>query len=447
MAEEKVDKVRDPIYGFIHLDKLEKDIINTRPFQRLKNIKQLSFCYYVYPGAMHTRFEHSLGVMELATKVFDHFRHKGHLDYAIFEKNMKSKELANVDTARRILRLTALLHDIGHLPYSHSAETILPSGQKHEDVSIAIINNSEVTKVIKGSFKSDAKKIIRIITSLLSKDPVPEEFNILKQIISGQFDADRIDYLIRDSRHCGVQYGNFDSDRLIETLRVIHDPEKGGLRLAIDRGGVHCLEALILARYFMFTQVYFHRTRRLYDKYLEHFLAESKYIDIGKDLTKACNYDDCRIWVEIQNQAKSGKSFWAKRLYDRKSHHQLINETSDHADIKELQQMGLLASVLAKYYGNNNIIFDVAPEMKKPHRIHKFYTGKKDKDGEDKKELEELMVVLDDGSEKPLHEESEWLSKGPDTLHVGRLYAFGNEGKIKEIKGKAEEIKRKTKEG
>ena len=154
-------RVRDPIHGFIHFDEIERKIIDSRPFQRLRNIKQLAFCYYVYPGAMHTRFEHSLGVMELATRVFDHFDNPKHPDHEQFRASFGELDIKKAEEARRILRLTALLHDIGHLPYSHSGESILPEGRKHEDVSVAVIQGSEIAEIIEKEISRDiAEKII-----------------------------------------------------------------------------------------------------------------------------------------------------------------------------------------------------------------------------------------------------------------------------------------------
>jgi hypothetical protein len=190
--------------------------------------------------------------MELASRAFD-----------ALQGEQKSKDLLNdvlkkinmtVDEAKSLLRVTALLHDIGHLPFSHGGEDVLPkkgNGQptKHEEVSIAAIRGGEISELLGREFHSE---IVGQIALLLGEGEPPPELLILKKLISGQFDADRMDYLIRDSLHCGVGYGNFDYLRLLETLRV-KESREGGLELCLDRGGIHTLESMILARYWMFT--------------------------------------------------------------------------------------------------------------------------------------------------------------------------------------------------
>jgi hypothetical protein len=411
-------RVRDPVHGFIHFDEIERKVIDSLPFQRLRNIKQLAFCYYVYPGAMHTRFEHSLGVMELATRVFDHFDNRKHPDHQAFRKNFRG--FMKIEEARKLLRLTALLHDIGHLPYSHPGESILPKGKKHEDVSVAIIQGSEVAKIIKENLSKD---FIKEIVMLLTKEEVPPELRVLKQIISGQFDADRMDYLIRDSHHCGVVYGNFDYHRLLETLRLIRD-DKGGLQLAIERGGVHSLEALILARYFMFTQVYYHRTRRLFDLYLSEFLRTWEGIEINPDsLEDALKYDDCLVWKRIEELALAKKpNAWAQKIYNRHGHHELLYETHDHARSEELVQIESALEALRQRYPKLDILCD--KDARK--RIHEFYTG-----GEEERYEQDMQVIVKEKKDKnSLYKESEWLHAGPKYFWCIRVYGYGKDKQI-----------------
>ena len=153
------NRIRDPIHGFIHFDDAEREIINSPAFQRLRNIKQLAFTYYVYPGAMHSRFEHSLGVMQMASRAFDSLvkKHKTEL-----EKNFKSISLT-LEKAKSVIRLAGLLHDIGHLPFSHGGEEVLPEGKKHEDVSIYIIKELFEDQIEKKFFKGATNAVIALI--------------------------------------------------------------------------------------------------------------------------------------------------------------------------------------------------------------------------------------------------------------------------------------------
>jgi uncharacterized protein len=198
---------RDPIHGFIHLSRKELKLVESKAFRRLRNIRQLALTYLVYPGAMHTRFEHSLGVMELATRAFEALQKKSG---ELLQNDLKKIGIT-VEQANSLLRATALLHDLGHLPFSHGGEDVLPKNPngeriKHEHVSIAIIKH-ELSDLLKKEFYSE---IVEHVVLLLKADQVPPELLVLKRLISGQFDADRMDYLSRDSLHCGVGYESSD---------------------------------------------------------------------------------------------------------------------------------------------------------------------------------------------------------------------------------------------
>lgn len=238
------NRFRDPIHGFIHLSDIELKIVDTPEFQRLRHISQLALTNYVYPGANHTRFEHSLGVLELAGKAFKILKKK-HSRALI--KNFKKINLS-IKESEQLLRFASLLHDIGHFAFSHAGEAIF-SNYKHEEVSKEIILNSEIANIIK---KNCSQEILEYVCMLIIGDEnTLPELRILQGLISSQLDADRTDYLIRDSYHCGVSYGNFDSSRLLESL-TIKDMDGEHLELAIKRGGIHVLESLILARFFIF---------------------------------------------------------------------------------------------------------------------------------------------------------------------------------------------------
>lgn len=231
-------RVWDPVHNFIHFSDAEKKVIDLASFQRLRNVKQLAFTYYVYPGALHSRFEHSLGVMELATQAATHLLKK----YAGEIKNNLKRIGLSVQIAVDCLRLASLLHDVGHLPFSHAAETMLPKGKKHEDISIAVIGG--LKEIIDGLYFEGATDLVG---QLIQKGPIIPELNFLRDILSGQIDVDRMDYLLRDSLHCGVKYGTFDHHRLLETLLLIPYNGAEGSRLGLDSGGIQSLEALVLA--------------------------------------------------------------------------------------------------------------------------------------------------------------------------------------------------------
>jgi len=304
-------EVRDPIYGFVTFNEWERDIINHRAFQRLRRIRQLGLTEMVYPGATHTRFEHSLGVMHLATRMFDKIIEVGgellsqRLGYE--EKDKKFY--------RQLVRLAALLHDVGHGPFSHGTEKLMPQKQdkvhfKHEDYTCVVIE--KVMKdvidnhpVNKKHFKS--RITARAVSALIKGDTSflsPAQL-FWKDLISGQLDADRGDYLIRDSHHTGVKYGVFDIDRLLATLRVgiYVEQEEEKVVIGIGEDGWRVAESLILARYHIFPQVYLHKTRHAYDLMLTEALKEV----IGQfpppdRIKEYLAWDDVKVWQAFRDR-------------------------------------------------------------------------------------------------------------------------------------------------
>ena len=279
-------KIRDLIYGFIKLDDQEREIISHPHFQRLRRIKQLALTDMVYPGACHTRFEHSLGVMQMASDMFDNLvSKKSNLD----KLNL---ELDQTKRIRKALRLAALLHDVGHSPFSHVGEGIMPvlpedhpdfedaSDQlqkyEHEHYSIAAIK-FVFKDIIKNHHLGRAYGIdVNEVLLLLGDKTIRNRGSFLvvfKELISGQIDADRADYLLRDSLHLGVNYGIYDRNMLVNCI-TLGQEESGAVVLAIEDGGLHVAESLVIARYQMFSQVYFHKVRRIFDFHISNALSE-----------------------------------------------------------------------------------------------------------------------------------------------------------------------------
>lgn len=273
----RTHEFRDPIHNFISVDRQERALIDTEPFQRLRQIHQLALTCNVYPGASHKRFEHSLGVMHLAGRVFDvvaaHQNRHPETDHIFPDDKV-------LDQWKTTLRLAALCHDLGHLPFSHAAEKqLLPKGQDHESLTLALIDSEYLAPIWKSGANIDKDCVRRLAVG--SQKLCGESFSdweaILSEIIIGDsFGVDRIDYLLRDSYHLGVSYGRFDHLKLLESLRILpKSSDEGGTReptLGVEAGGLHSAEALLLARYFMYEQVYFHHVRRVYDFHLINFM-------------------------------------------------------------------------------------------------------------------------------------------------------------------------------
>ena len=424
-------RFRDPVHGFIHFTSNELKLVESRAFRRLRYIKQLALTYLVYPGAMHTRFEHSLGVMELATRAFEAIDGRSH---DLLSSNLKKIDMT-VDQAKSLLRATALLHDVGHLPFSHGGESVLPkSGNgeptKHEQVSIAFIREQGLSELLEQDLYRGA---VEHIALLLGEGQAPPELFVLKRLISGQFDADKMDYLNRDSLHCGVGYGNFDYLRLLETLRAKESAE-GGLELSLDRGGIHTLEAMMLARYWMFTQVYFHKTRRIFDIYLRRYL-QAWYQGQYKDLLGVMDEDDVTVMDDIIQDAKADvhdgdRHNYARKIRERKHHH-VIYETDSNADAKEMRIAVRIETKLREKHKDVDFILDRDARG----ALHKFYV-------EGDEEMGDEFPIYDTISRRysRLSEESRIFEKVPRTFHVIRIYADVAEDRLIELRNETTEI-------
>lgn len=242
--------IRDPIHGFVRVQGRELDVLDTPLFQRLRRIHQLAMASLVYPGALHTRFEHTLGVLHVAGRL--------------------CKRLDVDDHHTKIIRLAALLHDVGHGPFSHVSESILTSvsgealekkaGRKdkvHELITRQIILES--SDLNQGLTSKDRKDVASLLSDGLDS-------RLYRDIVSGPLDADKQDYLLRDSYFCGVNYGIYDLDQLHNTITKADDA--GDEVMAVDADGLHSLEQFILAKYYLTTQVYRHKVRLITDNML-----------------------------------------------------------------------------------------------------------------------------------------------------------------------------------
>ena len=220
-----VGEIADPIHNFIRFTELEKKIIDSSVFQRLRRIKQLAGAHLVYPAAQHSRFEHSLGTMHLAGLAGDHLYSIGAIDKDSIQE----------------LRIASLLHDVGHGPFSHALESVLIENVNHEQLSLLIMKKLNV------EYKGALTVAIDIFT-----DVYPKKF--LHQLVSGQLDVDRMDYLTRDSFFTGVSEGVVGYDRILKMLTV-HDGE-----LMVEEKAIYSIEKFLVARRLMYWQVYLHKT-------------------------------------------------------------------------------------------------------------------------------------------------------------------------------------------
>ena len=252
-SRNKLKIINDPIYGFIHIpSSLVFDIIEHPYFQRLRRINQMGLSYFVFPGAKHTRFEHVLGCVFLMQKTVEMLRFKG--------VQISDKEAEG-------LYIAILLHDIGHGPFSHAMEHSIVEGISHEEISFLFMQ--ELNKVFNGKLDT---------AIAIFQGTYPRKF--MHQLISGQLDMDRADYLKRDSFYTGVAEGNINSERLISMLNVRND------ELVVEEKGLYSVEKFLIARRLMYWQVYLHKTSVVAEQILIRLLNRAKeLVQQGQELT------------------------------------------------------------------------------------------------------------------------------------------------------------------
>ena len=244
--------INDPIYGFITIPHdIIFDCLEKQEFQRLRRIKQLGLTHMVYPGAQHTRFQHALGAMHLMTLAIE---------------SLRSKQIEISVEEEKAVLMAILLHDIGHGPFSHTLEHSLLQNVKHEFIS------EQLMRRLNQQFEGSLDLTIKIFKNEYSK-------KFLHQLVSGQLDMDRLDYLRRDSFYTGVSEGTVGIERIIQMLNVVND------ELVVDEKGIYSVEKFIMARRFMYWQVYLHKTSLAAEQLLQSILKRAKYLmNNGKDL-------------------------------------------------------------------------------------------------------------------------------------------------------------------
>jgi len=276
-------EIKDPIHGYIYITEAEKDIIDSFPVQRLHRLRQLAGAEFVYPGANHTRFEHSVGVMYLA---------------GLLSKNPNLSQHLSEDEAQ-ILRIAALLHDVGHGPFSHVFEHLLHKflDKTHEDLTTWVIQKSELSDIL-NNLGYDPDMIGKLAVGILHRSGKA----FMDQVIRSAVDADKLDFIVRDTYHTGAEYGYVDIFRLIHMLDVIDE------NLAVDLGALSALESFILARIESFKSIYFHRVGRAAQIMIAIAMEEAKdelgLVDF-KAVEEYLAFNDYTVWTMLKNCGKS----------------------------------------------------------------------------------------------------------------------------------------------
>ena len=291
-------KICDPVHGFIRFGALEQKLIDSVPFQRLRYIHQMGTAYLVYPGATHTRFEHSLGVMELAGRIYTTLT-APHNQVVSIDKSPEE-----LDYWLLILRLAALCHDLGHLPFSHTAEkSLLPHGG-HEQMTLALIRSPELKPIWRAIGQKAEDDVIKLAVAD-PNIPLNSWEKVLSQVITeDNFGADRIDYLIRDGHYTGVGYGHFDYHQLIDSLRILASGST--LTLGVTASGIQSVESLWIARYMMYARVYHHPKVRVYSNHMRSFMSRHYHNLLKTDVVDYVRHTDYTLLTALNAAAEQG---------------------------------------------------------------------------------------------------------------------------------------------
>ncbi len=317
-------RVYDPVHKFITLTPLEDLLIQSEPFERLRYIHQCGSTFFVYPGATHKRYEHSLGVMKVATMIYETL--VSNVDQNFFQK-LNAKSILNdipkkgstyYDYWKQVLRLACLCHDLGHLPFSHVAEKNLLRESSHEYWTYKIIHSSFLDSIFaffqKQAASMGIQREVRDDVAKIAVGPKPylpeAEFTPWQRVLSSIltddfFGADRIDYLLRDAQSTGLVYGNFDYHQLIQMLRLA--PQSRGAQMSLELGvlenGLASCEALQLSRHFMFKKIYNYPSIKAFDFHLSRFMKNS-FSHITKDIASFIACSDVDVLVSVKKAAK-----------------------------------------------------------------------------------------------------------------------------------------------
>ena len=438
-------KLKDKIHGMVELTDLEKSVINSVEFQRLRRLGQTSFTKYVFPGSAHSRFEHSIGVMHLITLMISHLlsnqgefinKCKSAQDVtdackAILETEKGIQVIKSENNLIQILRLAGLLHDIGHGPFSHSGEQFMTTLEEF----YKNLDSLKIPHWLKAAFQKRKERLVKkgtnlkvtrikhevyslmIISRLLSrydenlaqdvccvldecveasKGSYLEKYGIrtlFNEMVSGEIDADRMDYLLRDSKECGVIYGIFDLGRVLSSIGMYYSFEDKSLHLMVKRSGLPSFEDFLRARISMYQQVYFHKTSSACEAMFKHLGKILSNFKLPLDLESYIRYDDTSFYYLLRDSAlyennvqKSlvlnllenlleKRQFW-KRVYEENIQKRVENETQSLCPyvLNYLEKKGHRAESIE----NRTTLTNMRPNYSKSSNKLKVFTKKMD---------------------------------------------------------------------
>ena len=381
--------IRDPVWGYIDIPPPLLSLVDTREFQRLRNITQLGFVHLVYPGARHTRFEHSLGVY--------------HLSKQFLVRLLDSDppiELEDEDI--RVYLAATLLHDIGHYPFSHTLEELTPFFVTHEARARRVIEDQsgEIGRILRKELQVDPVRVANVIDYQDAELEIPPRDLLLANILSGTLDPDKIDYLLRDSMFCGVPFGeSVNRDRLIASIRF--DPPQG--RLGISSKGVSSVEALVFTNYLMYRNVYWHHAVRSASAMFKRSVLDILlHTDCQIDVSSFDRLSEGELIMQLRVEQKrlglSGSSQLLEGTVNRSLHKvgficpserkrdlfHFFYDLYQHPEkrrAKEIELCQMFGERLGRAFAGHEILIDIPGFNKAPEVNLKVFYGKDVPDG------------------------------------------------------------------
>ena len=338
-------RIRDPIHGAVEIDDRERMVLDAPFVQRLRGVRQLGFSEMAFPGATHTRYSHALGACHVLGRLFD----------SIFEE-LPQVPASERERLRAAARIAVLLHDAGHAPFSHSSEAILPprrelglpewalSGPEdqqasHEDYTLKVLLDSSLTQVLReqlGPLDVSPEAIASLVAGRRAPEGPSFEaagidfWPLLRSLLSSELDADRMDYLLRDSYYTGVSYGKYDLDWLASQL--LARIEDGAAELALRHRGIFAFEDFLLSRYHMFISVYYHHTPVCFDRMLYlHFQERPDEFRVPASSEGFLRCDDLALLAAL----RESKGEWAERITWRRPF-KVVFESNPYGTATEL---------------------------------------------------------------------------------------------------------------
>lgn len=402
--------IRDPIHKGIRVSPSEEAVVRSPWIQRLRNIGQTGFAHLAFPGATHSRFSHSLGVMHLAGRAFD----SATACWTFSSPTVRER-------LRAVVRVAALTHDLGHAPFSHCTEFAMPEVEQlgltwlparrrratHEDYTLAILERSSLREVIDTAFPFTARHVAALISPEVRvgddffRDGGFDHRRLLSQIVSSELDVDRLDYLVRDAHYSGASYGHVDVDWLLTNLGCWM--ADGSVGLALHERAIYAFDDFLIARHHMFLMVYFHHTSVVYEEMLKrHVETADCGWSIPSDLDAYLEVDD----IHLLNHLRRSDDPWARAIVEHRpwtrvlERHGTPTQAEVEPEARRLEAAGLDPMV-----------------VRSTGRLSRYaQVGRK------RSRAPAIYVLDDDGGATPLSEATAVFGRFADDRCISRIY-------------------------